>query len=150
MAYDKSKGLVAIATSYSGGNYGYTKLDGYIKAEGLTIIPNQMQDLDSYVNSTGKLRRNVLSHTRSKIDANTPYMSEAKFNKLLSNITKAYSLSDGKCSKKERKVRVRYYNQYTQDYSYGYFYIPDIEFQFGGTWGGEVHYLPTRIGFIEY
>lgn len=51
MAFSKSKGLVSIATGYSGGNYEYTKIDQFIAADNLSITADRAQDLDSYVNA---------------------------------------------------------------------------------------------------
>ena len=55
-----SKGLVMIATGYENGEYKYTKLDKFIAADNLSITPGRAQDLDSYVNANGYLKRNVL------------------------------------------------------------------------------------------
>ena len=53
----KGKGLVSIATGYSGGNYEYTKIDQFIAADNLSITADRAQDLDSYVNANGQFRR---------------------------------------------------------------------------------------------
>lgn len=37
--------------------------------------PNQVQDKDSYQDLTGELHREILPHTRSKIEFKTPHMS---------------------------------------------------------------------------
>jgi hypothetical protein len=150
MAYDKSKGLLAVATSYSNGTYGYEKIDQYFAAEDLTITPNQMQDLDSYVNANGYLKRNVLPHSRTKTDGNSPYLTYAQKKSLISILNKGMTVGDGKCNKAERKVRVRYYDDWTDDYEHMYCYIPDVSFQYGGTYKGHPTYLPVRIAFIEY
>lgn len=72
--FEKAKGLVSIATGYSGGDYQYTKIDKYIAANNLNITPGRAQDLDSYVNANGHLKRNVLKHMRDGIAFSTIYM----------------------------------------------------------------------------
>lgn len=150
MAYEKAKGVLGIATAYSNGSYTYTKLDEFIGANNYTATPNQMQDLDSYVNANGKLKRNVLPHSRSKIEFNTPYLKHAKKLKLVKLLNSAMALKDGTCNKAERKVRIRFYNDWTDDYETAFCYIPDIPFQYGGTYSGVPLYLPVRVAFIEY
>lgn len=43
--FEKAKGLVSIATGYSGSDYQYTKIDKYIAADNLNITPGRAQDL---------------------------------------------------------------------------------------------------------
>lgn len=148
MAYSKSKGLLAVATSYSGGGYSYEKIDSFIQIDGLTITPAQMQDLDSFVNITGHLKRKVLEHTRTKVEFNTPYIIERDMDRLMAMFAKSERLP--KCDVSEHKIRVRYYNPRIRDYQYMFCYVSDIEFPVGGTYKGFILYQPTRIAFIEY
>jgi hypothetical protein len=149
MAFEKSKGVCAIATGYSGGNYSYTKIDEYIAADNYTSTPDRAQDLDSYVNANGKLKRNVLKHTRSGITFSTPYMNyseKKKFVKILMN-----GMKQKDCAElPEKKIRIRYYDDWTDDYAYGFFYVPDVEFPYGGTYKGVPTYQPISMEFIEY
>lgn len=150
MAYEKSKGVLAIATAYNNGTYTYTKLDKFIGANNYTITPNQMQDLDSYVNAKGYLKRNVLPHSRTKAEFNTPYLKHATKVELVNILTDAMTLDDGVCNKAQRKVKIRYFNDWTEDYETAFCYIPDIPFQYGGTYDGVPMYQPIRVAFIEY
>ena len=150
MAYEKSKGLLQLATSYSNGNYTYTKIDGFIAAENLTTTPNQMQDLDSYVNANGRLKRTVLPHSRTKIEFNTPYLTSEKKKELIGLMVSAMSLKDGVCNATERKVRIRFYNDWLDDYEIARCYISDVSFQYYSKYKGSPLYLPIRIAFIEY
>lgn len=93
MAYSASKGLLALPIDYSkSSGYTYQKLSyKYIQPNGaLTITPNQMQDLDSYVNGDGYLKRKVLKHSRTKIEWNTPYLTYEDKCKLILAIRKGY------------------------------------------------------------
>lgn len=150
MAFDKTKGLFSIASSYSSAteSYSYVKLDQFIARESYSVAPDQRQDLDSYVNANGKLKRNVLEHYRTKVEFNLKYMDNTMMNELLQALKTCSNLKD--CSEREHKVRVRYFNPYTNDYDFMFCYYPDIEFTVGGTWDGKIHYLPTRVAFIEY
>lgn len=150
MAFDKNKGLLSIATSYSGGNYSYKKIDGYIGAENITITPDQIQDLDSYRNANGKLKRNALKHRVTKIDINTAFMNEEKMERLLGIINTGTKLDDGECKESERKLRIRFYNSWKCDYATAFCYVPDVEFQYYSTAGGNLRHQPIRIAFIEY
>lgn len=151
MAYSNSKGLIALPTAYSESDgYTWKKLSyKYMQpAGGISITPNQMQDLDSYVNGNGVLKRYVLDHSRTKIEWNTPYLTYEDKCALISAITNGFKYGVG--VKKERKIRIRYYNDLTDDYEAGTFYISDITFQPGGLYHGAPMYLPIRLAAVEY
>lgn len=151
MAYSASKGLLALPIDYSkSSGYTYQKLSyKYIQPNGaLTITPNQMQDLDSYVNGDGYLKRKVLKHSRTKIEWNTPYLTYEDKCKLILAIRKGYKQGDGDYS--SRTIRARYYNDWEDDYSTGKFYMPDVQFQYGGLYHGTPMYLPIRLALIEH
>lgn len=145
----KGKGLVSIATGYSGGNYEYTKIDQFIAADNLSITADRAQDVDSYVNANGYLKRNVLKHMRDGISFSTVYMEYDKHEKFMS-ILRDGEKQPGCTGSPEKKVRVRYFNEWTNDYSTGFFYIPDVEHKYGGTYKGTPTYLPTTFELIEY
>ena len=92
MAYEKNKGMVAVATSYSGGDYHFEKLDQYIEASSYNVTPDQMQDLDSYVNANGKLKRTTMPYSRSKIEFNIVHTDEEIMDKLMTILKKARKL----------------------------------------------------------
>lgn len=120
----------------------------FISYENYKITPNQMIDLDSYVASTGKLIRNVLSHTRTKIEFTTPLIESDDW-KTVWNIIKAGFHPDNPT---ERKIRVRYYNPLTDTTAIGTFYVPDVEFDV--RWFDKatqtIHYNGVRVAMIEY
>lgn len=116
----------------------------YIKFETYNITPNQRMDLDSYRDLTGVLHRQVLSHTATKIEFQTPYMTEKKLNTMLSIINSSLSNFD------ERKVTVEYYDVETNTHKSGSFYMPDISYTIYNVVGTKIIYNPIRIAFIEY
>lgn len=150
MSFNREKGLLSIATSYKDGVYTYEKIDSLIGADNLQSTPNQMQDIDSFVNANGFLKRTLMPHSRTKIEGNTPNFSYEKKNKLISILNDGFSLDDGECSEPERKLRIRYYNDWKDVYSYAFCYVSDITFQYAGTYEGKPRYLPIRLAFIEY
>lgn len=148
MAFDKKKGMVAVATSYSNETYGYEKIDQYIEASSLNVTPDQMQDLDSYVNANGKLKRTVMPYVRSKIEANIKHTDENTMDKMMKILEKGTNVKDGVSA--ENKVKIRFYNPKEMKYSTAWSYFPDITYNVYTTAKGYPVYTPTRIAFITY
>ena len=147
--FEINKGLVSIAIGYASGNYQYTKIDRYIAADQLNITPGRAQDLDSYVNANGHLKRNVLKHMRDGIAFSTPDLEYRDMQRLMHIFRMGMQQPD--CiGLPEKKIRVRYFNEWTDDYDHGFFYVPDVQFQYGGTYKGYPMYLPVSMEFIEY
>ena len=149
MATDFSKGMIAVATSYSGGQYHYEKLDPYM--ESLKIIPDSRQEQDSYRNANGGLKRpGIMPLVISKIDGNIPHANEKELDKVMIILEKGCKVPDGIAN--ENKLRIRFYNNKTRKYKEAWAYYPDIEFDVYGTYKGDgkTEYNPTRIAFITY
>lgn len=151
MAFDFEKGMIAVATSYSGGKYHYEKLDPYIEASSLNITPDQMQDLDSYRNANGVLKRpGVMPYTASKIEANINHTDEKTLDKVMKMLKKGTHVEGG--IPRENKVKIRFYNPKQMDYTHAWAYFADITYGVYGTYrgNGKAIYTPTRIAFITY
>lgn len=128
----------------------------YIALSSYVSTPNQRQDLDSYQDNNGYLHRNVLKHTRSKFEFNTPPMTEADLLNLQA------ILQAGITNEKERKIQIKYYcldkaeynstsRKYEHIYKTGWFYIPDITFTpLMINDAGEIIMDKVRLAFIEY
>jgi hypothetical protein len=110
----------------------------FIAIETYESTPNQKIDIDSYTDANGKLHRNVLPHTRSKFEFTTPTMS------LTEKIEMQGFFPD------RLTVSARYWNDETNTYTNGTFYVPDITFKPYATYAGDIKYKPIRIAFIEY
>lgn len=151
MAFNKNYGVLGVATSYdsSTDKYSYSKIDQFVAADNLTITPQRAQDLDSYRNANGYLKRHVLKHTASGITFTTPYMDNPKMQEFLKLFRDCMKLH-GCETFPEKKVRIRYYDTWIDDYSKGFFYFPDTSFQPGGTYKGYPVYLPNTFELIEY
>ena len=100
--------------------------------------PNQKQDDKSYQDITGQLHRNVLPHTRSKIDLTTPYLwlkDKIEFQSFFPD---------------REAVQVTYWDDENNEYKSGKFYVPDIEYQVYRIDGDDMEYFPIRVALIEY
>lgn len=151
MAYDSQKGLVAIATSYSGSSYQYEKINfNWIQTDSINSTPDQITDLDTYTNGDGYLKRTVLPHTRSKWEANTSILFEENVDEFIRLLQKGFGVKDGKCNKEERHLRLRYFNEWQHGYEAGHFYVPDITFSYKTLLNDKLVYQPIRFAFIEY
>lgn len=94
----------------------------YIAVETYIITPNQRMDLDSYRDANGALHRTVLSHTASKIEWNTPYLYRADKVSMMSFLRA--NMSDVQ----SRTFSVTYYDDETDAYKTGTFYMPRVRF----------------------
>ena len=108
--------------------------------------PNQALDLDSYRSETGVLIRNVLSHTVTKIELNTPSMTNLQWEELWDIIKAGFN------NMAERKLKLKYYDQMNATYKTGWFYVPDVQFKIRNIdeANGIINYNEIRIAFIEY
>lgn len=153
MGFEMEKGLIAIATSYDKktNTYVYQKLpEKWIQADTVILTPDQVQDADSYTNGNGYLKRTILPHKRTKYEANTTiltYKDKCTFMELLNE---GIMLDDGECDFDERRGRLRYYDDWIDDYKEGFFYIPTISFPHKMYLDGKPLYQPIRFAFIEY
>ena len=110
----------------------------FLQANNYSCTPNQQSDKNTYPDENGKLHRDVLSHTSTKIEFNTPPMhlnEKITFQKYFPERT---------------MVNLEYWNDETNDYEVGEFYVPSIEFSYYAVWGNDILYNPIRVAFIEY
>lgn len=113
----------------------------FMKLESYKSAPNQRQDLDSYRDANGYLHRNVLSHTATKLEFETPYLIVRDMRSLIQNIRANYT------DELARTVELTYYDEETDSYKTGTFYMPGtVEYN----WFNKEIYAPSRIAFIEY
>ena len=117
----------------------------FISLQSYVSTPHQRQDLDSYQDNLGRLHRNTLQHTRSKLEWNTPPLLEKDI-LYLQNI-----LNSGIINERERKAKIIHYCFDTHTYEQGEFYIPDITFTPMRIMpNGSVLLNKVRLAFIEY
>lgn len=117
----------------------------FISLSSYVSTPHQRQDLDSFQDNEGRLHRNTLTHTRSKLEWNTPPLREREL-KQLQDI-----LNSGIINSKERKLKIIHYCFDTHTYEKSVFYMPDITFTPMKIMpNGEVLLNKVRVAFIEY
>jgi len=118
----------------------------YIKVEGYNITPNQRMESEAKRAITGVLHRTTVAHTASKIEFNTPNMTNLDVDAMMSLFRSKWT------STAERKLKLQYYDMETNSYKTGDFYMPDIKFQIQriDPETNLVYYGETRVAFIEY
>lgn len=114
----------------------------YIRAETYKCTPNQRIDQDSDSDATGVLHRNVLPHTRTKVEFETPQMLRGADVLAISTLL---GLSGSR-----RDVTITYWDHESQSYKTGKCYVPDISYQLMRNTGDDLVYMPIRYAFIEY
>lgn len=118
----------------------------YIKAESYKVTPNQRMESLANRATTGLLHRVTVSHTSSKIDLNTPPITNKEVNAIHTLLTNAYTDS------LQRKLNIRYYDPSSDSYKTATVYVPDIDYEIYRVdkATNTIHYNPVRIAFIEY
>ena len=116
----------------------------YMRYESYSTTPDQRLDLDSTRDTTGVLHRTVLAHTATKITFNMPMMSNREMQLALAYFKNAFSDSQA------RTIKVKYYDEWTNGYKSGTFYMPDINFTIRQIENGIINYGETKVTFIEY
>ena len=117
----------------------------YIQISTYQTTPSQRQDLDSYQDSQGSLHRTVLPHDRSKIVFKTmddlklaeKQEIQAFFNGAMTNV-------------RERKVSLIYWNDESNAYATGSFYIPDVTYPIKRIEADNIVYDSVEYHLIEY
>lgn len=139
MAYSSSIGLIKL-----GGSGGTTLPMKYIKVDGYDITPNQRMESEAKRDVTGGLHRTTVPHTASKIEFNTPILTNHDVDAMMTLFRNNWS------STAERKITLYYYEMETDSYQTGTFYMPDIKWHIDRIEGNTIYYSETRIAFIEY
>lgn len=129
-----------------GGSGGTSLPMKYIKVEGYNITPDQRMESEAKRAITGSLHRTTVEHTASKIEFTTPVMTNLDMDSMMSMFRNAWSNSQ------ERKLTLEYYDNETNSYKSGVFYMPDIKFSIDHIDSdlNMVYYKETRVAFIEY
>jgi len=110
----------------------------YISIKSYKSSPNRQQDMDSYRDADGILRRNILPHVVTTIEFSTPYLHLADKKALQSLLPS------------RTKLTLTYWNDETNTYTSGDFYIPDVSYDIYRVDGDDITYMPISYKFIEY
>ena len=118
----------------------------YIKLEGYTITPNQRMETEAKRAVTGLLHRNTVEHTATKIEFNTPIMTNLDVDEMMTLFRNAWTNTI------ERKLNIQYYDMETNTYKEAEVYMPDIKFEIDHIESNVniIVYKEIRVAFIEY
>ncbi len=128
---------------------------GYLLKFGNTVLPNDYiiqykstpnmrTENYAYRDGNNDLQRATIDNHKSKIEFSTKPMlldEKLKFQQIINSATVIPT---------QRKVLVTYWNDETNAYHSGYFYIPDITYTLGDASGLTVFYQSISITLIEY
>ena len=129
-----------------GGSNGTSLPMKYIKVEGYEVTSNQRMETDAKRDVTGVLHRNTVAHTATKIEFETPNMTNSDMDAMMTLFRNAWTNTT------ERKLTLEYYDTETNTYKTGNFYMPDIKYPIDHIDNDHyiIFYKETRVAFIEY
>lgn len=129
-----------------GGSNGTVLPVKYMKSESYSCTPNQRMEAQAYRDVTGELHRVTCAHTASKIEFETPYLTNTERAALNAMLTAAFSDAQA------RKIVIQYYNDATDSYAEGTMYMPDVQYTIYKVDNTKktILYNPVRYAFIEY
>ena len=129
-----------------GGSSGTSLPFKYIKAESYSCTPNQRMESSANRAVTGVLVRTTVAHTATKIEFETVYLTNAERKALNDLFQNAMS------NTLERKITLYYYDDETDSYKTGDFYMPDVQYEIYKVDNTKniITYSPVRYAFIEY
>lgn len=125
--------------------FGDTRLPpDYIAADGWQITPSQRTELDAYRDANIDLHRVTSSNFKTSITLTLTPLSQSQKEAVQAIINAAM------INEVERKVHITYWNEETNTYEGGDFYISDVTYTTLGYFGGERWYKPITYQLTEY
>lgn len=115
-----------------------------IAAESYSATPDQRLESKAARAATGKLYRSTCDHKATKIEIETVPMTNKDLTGLMSLIASHFSDTN------QRKLNLQYYDNETDNYNTGTFYMPDIQYKILRVDGNTIYYDSIRLAFIEY
>lgn len=116
----------------------------YLLADGYESTPNQRTELDAFRDANVLLHRVTSSNYKTLISFTLCPMTLTDKQYVQSII------NGGMENSTERKVLVTYWNDETNSYETGHFYIHDVTYQIMGYYGGERWYKSVTYELTEY
>lgn len=127
-----------------GGSGGAELPMSFMRPESYVAEPNQRLESEAGRDVTGTLHRTTVEHTATKIEFETPYLTNAQLATL-------NGLIFGAMSDTHRKdITIYYYDMETDGYKSADCYVPDVKYTIYRVEGNTVYYKPVRYAFIEY
>ena len=115
-----------------------------IAAESYSATPDQRLESKAARAATGVLYRSTCNHKATKIEIETIPMTNKDLTGLMSLIASRFSDAN------QRKINLQYYDNETDNYNTGTFYMPDIQYKILRVDGNTIYYDSIRLAFIEY
>ncbi len=109
--------------------------------------PDRRIDVDSERDNLGNLHRSVLAVGKTVIRFSTHILSldeKISMQRYIQNAINANGIPE------ERKCFVEYWNDESNNYDTGWFYIPDIEYKVMDAEANGIIYYPISFELIEY
>ena len=117
----------------------------YMGIGSYNCTPNQRMESKASRSLTGVLHRTTVEHTPTKIEFDTPVISNTDVADLNDMIQDRWTNS------LERKLEIQYYDMETDTYKDATVYMPDVTYKINHiTQDNKVYYKPIRYAFIEY
>ena len=127
-----------------GGSNGTILPMKFMKAESYKSTPAQRMESKATRDATGVLHRTTVEHTATKIEFETPYLTNDQVASLNSMLRSAMS------NNHRKDITIYYYDMETNSYRSASCYIPDIKYTIYRVDGNTIIYKPIRYAFIEY
>ena len=115
-----------------------------IAAESYSATPDQRLEAKAARAATGVLYRATCSHKATKIEIETVPMTNSDLATLMLLISGHFSDAN------QRKIDLYYYDNETDAYKTGTFYMPDVQYKILRVDGNVIQYDKIRLAFIEY
>lgn len=116
----------------------------FMKAESYNVEPNKRLEAGNQQAVTGLTRRTTLEHTPSRIEFDTPILTNVQLAQLTT------LLQNNMSSTARRDITIYYYDMETDSYRVANCYMPDIKYTIRRIEGTKISYKPVHITFIEY
>jgi len=129
-----------------GGSNGVDLPMKYIKAESYKSTPDQRMEVKATRDTTGVLHRNTVVHKASKIEFETPPITNSDVSALNTIFSNAYT------DALQRKLTIQFYDEETDSYREADCYMPDVQYTIYRIDNVKniIYYNPIRFAFIEY
>lgn len=129
-----------------GGSNGSVLPLKYMALGSYKITPNQRMEAKATRSVTGVLHRTTVSHTATKIEFNTPLITNTDLNQLNSMFRSHFQ------NTLERKIAINYYDPETDSYKNATCYMPDADYPISriDSTTNTIYYDSVRFAFIEY
>lgn len=118
----------------------------YMGIESYSCTPDQRMESSANRATTGLLHRTTVEHTATKIEFETPVITNLDVAELNAMFQRHYT------DALQRKIVIEYYDNETDSYKDATCYMPDVQFKIMRVDKvlNILYYSPIRYAFIEY